>query len=106
MEDGIVTISRAAGTVQYPAKFMLVGAANPCPCGNHGSQTKRCTCLPGAVNRYAKRISGPIIDRIDLVMPVPAVNVEKLTLDDGMKAESSIIIRARVKKAGIGKLND
>lgn len=99
MEDGIVTISRAAGTVQYPAKFMLVGAANPCPCGNHGSETKRCTCLPGMVNRYQKRISGPIIDRIDLTMHVPAVKAEKLTFDTSMKAESSAIIRARVQKA-------
>lgn len=99
MEDGVVNISRAAGTIQYPAKFMLVGAANPCPCGNHGSQTKRCTCLPGTVNRYEKRISGPIIDRIDLVMPVPAVDVEKLTLDGVFKAESSSAIRTRVQRA-------
>ncbi len=99
MEDGIVSISRAAGSVQYPAKFMLVGAANPCPCGNHGSPTKRCTCPMGTVSRYEKRISGPIIDRIDLVMPVPAVKVEKLTFDNGLKAESSRTIRARVQLA-------
>ena len=99
MEDGIVSISRAAGTVQYPAKFMLVGAANPCPCGNHGSETKRCTCLPGTVSRYEKRISGPIMDRIDLVMHVPAVKVEKLTFDSPGQAESSAIIRARVQTA-------
>ncbi len=99
MEDGIVSISRAAGTVQYPAKFMLVGAANPCPCGNHGSPTKRCTCPMGAVSRYDKRISGPIMDRIDLTMSVPAVKVEKLTYEDGVKAESSASIRARVQNA-------
>ncbi len=99
MEDGIVSISRAAGTVQYPAKFMLVAAANPCPCGNHGSETKRCTCLPGAIHRYEQRISGPIIDRIDLSMHVPAVKVEKLTLDPAQKAESSAIIRKRVQEA-------
>lgn len=99
MEDGIVSISRAAGTVQYPAKFMLVGAANPCPCGNRGSQTKRCTCLPGTISRYEKRISGPIIDRIDLVMPVPAVNVEKLTVSSLGTSESSASIRVRLQEA-------
>lgn len=99
MEDGIVSISRAAGTVQYPAKFMLVAAANPCPCGNHGSETKRCTCLPGAIHRYAQRVSGPIIDRIDLSMHVPAVKVEKLTLDTSQKAQHSATIRMRVQAA-------
>ncbi len=98
MEDGIVAISRAAGTVQYPAKFMMVGAANPCPCGNFGSETKRCSCMPGTVNRYKKRVSGPIIDRIDLVMSVPAVKVEKLT-GEASGAESSSNIRDRVQKA-------
>jgi len=98
MEDGIVTISRASGSVTYPSKFMLVGAANPCPCGNYGSQTKRCTCLPGAVSRYKKRISGPLLDRIDLHVHVPAVQPEKLTLDKG-KSESSVSVRTRVQKA-------
>lgn len=98
MEDGIVTISRAAGTVTYPAKFMLVGAANPCPCGNLGSETKRCTCLPGTVSRYQKRLSGPLMDRIDLHVPVPAVKVEKLT-GSGPFGESSKIVRLRVQQA-------
>lgn len=97
LEDGIVTISRAAGTITYPAKFMLVAAANPCPCGNLGSQTKRCTCLPGVVTRYKKRISGPILDRIDLHVTVPAVQVEKLTSQT--VAETSQNIRKRVQKA-------
>ena len=78
IEDGIVHISRASGSVMYPAKFMLVGAANPCPCGNFESRTKLCTCLPGVVARYKRRISGPIIDRIDLHVYVPEVLVEKL----------------------------
>jgi len=99
MEDGIVSISRAAGTVQYPAKFMLVAAANPCPCGNYGSQTKRCTCLPAVVSRYGKRISGPIIDRIDLVMPVASVTVDKLTAAGTPPAESSASIRSRLQSA-------
>ncbi|MBI3576669.1 YifB family Mg chelatase-like AAA ATPase [Candidatus Gottesmanbacteria bacterium] len=98
MEDGIVSISRAAGTVSYPAKFMMVGAANPCPCGNYGSQIKRCTCLPGAIARYHQRVSGPIIDRIDLNMHVPAVKVEKLT-SVVTKAESSQSIQKRVQHA-------
>jgi magnesium chelatase family protein len=98
LEDGIVSISRAAGTVTYPAKFMLIGASNPCPCGNHGSETKRCTCMPGMVSRYAKRISGPIIDRIDLHVHVPPVNVEKLT-SENYTSESSKSIQKRVEKA-------
>lgn len=99
MEDGFVTISRAAGTVTYPAKFMLIAAANPCPCGNWGSETKRCTCLPGMTSRYQKRISGPIIDRIDLHVSVPAVRVEKLTGAGGIKAEVSKTIQQRVQQA-------
>lgn len=99
LEDGIVTISRAAGTVAYPAKFMLVAAANPCPCGNYGSHTKRCTCLPGTILRYQKRISGPMLDRIDLHVPVPAVAVDKLTGPASERAESSETIQKRVQKA-------
>lgn len=97
MEDGIVTISRASGTLTFPAKFMLVGAANPCPCGNFGSDQRKCTCFPGTILRYQKRISGPIIDRIDLHVRVPAVNVEKLTGD--VRSESSKSIQSRVQKA-------
>jgi magnesium chelatase family protein len=98
LEDGVVSISRASGSVTYPSKFMLVGAANPCPCGNNGSPTKRCTCLPGTVSRYKKRISGPLLDRIDLHVHVPAVQPEKLTMSF-TKAEASIDIRRRVQKA-------
>ena len=99
IEDGIVSISRAAGSVIYPAKFMLIGAANPCPCGNFGSANKRCKCLPGMVSRYAKRISGPIIDRIDLHVYVPEVQVDKLVRDVHIKSESSETIRKRVQDA-------
>ncbi len=101
IEDGIVHISRASGSVTYPAKFMLVGAANPCPCGNFGSLTKRCTCLPGTVSRYQKRISGPILDRIDLHSFVPEVKVEKLVDTSVRKSESSHEVRQRVQKARI-----
>src|SRR3989344_3228893 len=98
LEDGIVTISRAAGTVTFPAKFLLIAAANPCPCGNYGSQTKRCTCLPGMILRYKKRISGPLIDRIDLHVHVPAVQVEKITSNQST-AEASKVIQERVQSA-------
>jgi magnesium chelatase family protein len=100
VEDGVVNISRAAGTVSFPAKFMLLAAANPCPCGNFGSTTKNCTCLPGMVTRYQKRISGPIMDRIDLHVRVPAVPVEKFacTYKAG-QAETSQIIKKRVQMA-------
>jgi magnesium chelatase family protein len=98
IEDGIVTISRAVGSVQYPAKFILVAAANPCPCGNLGSEFKRCTCPPGVVSRYQKRISGPILDRIDLHIHVPAVSTEKLT-DRSIQNETSKKVRKRVQKA-------
>ncbi|TSC53961.1 MAG: magnesium chelatase family protein, partial [Microgenomates group bacterium LiPW_16] len=103
MEDGIVTISRAAGQISFPAKFILVAASNPCPCGYFGDPVKTCTCLPGQIIRYQKRISGPIMDRIDLHIEVPAVKVEKLTAGSppagGLTADSSKIIKKRVQKA-------
>lgn len=97
MEDGHVTISRAAGSVKFPCRFSLVAAANPCPCGYLGDETKNCVCSPSAITRYQKRISGPILDRIDIHVTVPAVKVEKLTTSS--KSESSKIIQARVQKA-------
>jgi magnesium chelatase family protein len=97
MEDGHVTISRAAGSVKFPSRFSLVAAANPCPCGYFGDETRNCTCSASAITRYQKRISGPILDRIDIHLSVPAVKVEKLTKTHS--AESSARIRARVQKA-------
>ncbi|MBI4999420.1 YifB family Mg chelatase-like AAA ATPase, partial [Candidatus Gottesmanbacteria bacterium] len=103
MEDGVVTISRAAGQVTYPAKFILVAASNPCPCGYLGDPVKNCICLPGRIMQYQKRISGPIIDRIDLHLEVPAVKVEKLATqraqDEKEGTENSKIIQKRVQKA-------
>lgn len=99
MEDGVVTISRAAGSVTYPANFLLVGAANPCPCGYFGDPKHSCRCLPGQISRYQKRISGPILDRIDLHVDVPSVEVEKLTSQTGKFVEKSKEIRSRVEKA-------
>lgn len=98
MEDGVVTISRAAGTVSYPAQFSLVAAANPCPCGYYGSDTKTCKCFPGQISRYQKRVSGPILDRIDIHIDVPQVKVEKL-LENTKLGESSAIIQEKVQKA-------
>jgi len=100
MEDGAVTVSRAAGTLTFPAKFILVAASNPCPCGFYGDPNKKCRCLPGQILRYQKRISGPIIDRIDLHIELPAVKVEKLT-GDGVRivTETSKKIKERVQKA-------
>lgn len=97
IEDGIVNISRAAGSLTFPAQFILVAASNPCPCGFYGSQEKPCTCLPGQVMHYQKKISGPIIDRIDLHLEVPAVKIKKLEGEE--KRESSKLIKKRVQKA-------
>lgn len=98
MEDGLVTISRAQGRVTFPAKFISVAASNPCPCGFLGDPKKECQCLPGQIIRYKRRVSGPIIDRIDLHVDVPAVEVEKLTAEN-LKSEKSTLIRRRVQKA-------
>jgi len=97
LEDGVVTISRAAFQVNFPAKFILVAASNPCPCGYLGDPKHECRCTSGQIIRYRKRISGPIIDRIDLHVEVPAVEVDKLT--NHPQTESSLTIRKRVQKA-------
>src|SRR3989344_3954644 len=100
IENGMVTISRAAGAITYPAKFLLVAAANPCPCGNYGEPTKKCSCMPGAILRYQKRISGPILDRIDLHLDVPAVPTDKLVEAEGKHArETSAVVKKRVNAA-------
>jgi magnesium chelatase family protein len=98
MEDGVVTISRAAGTVTYPANFSLIAAANPCPCGYFGSDTKSCKCLPGQISRYQKRISGPILDRIDIHVTIPQVKVEKL-IAENTDSETSESIQKRVQES-------
>lgn len=98
MEDGVVTISRAKGSVTYPAKFLLVAASNPCPCGYFGDPKRACSCLPGMIVRYQKRISGPILDRIDIHIDVPSVETQKL-VDDKSRRESSKQIQRRVQTA-------
>lgn len=97
LEDGLVTVSRAQGTLSFPAKFILVAAQNPCPCGYLGDSKKPCTCSPSQVIRYQKKISGPLLDRIDLHIEVPRVKFEKLS-DDNL-AEKSEKVRARVEAA-------
>ncbi|HEY74596.1 MAG TPA: YifB family Mg chelatase-like AAA ATPase [Thermoflexia bacterium] len=97
MEDGVVTISRSTGTLTFPARFMLVAAMNPCPCGYWGDPVRECTCSPATVTRYQKRISGPLLDRIDIHIEVPRVDYEKLT--DDRRGEPSAAIRERVERA-------
>ena len=97
LEDKVVTISRAKGSYTFPANFMLVGAMNPCPCGYHGDPVKECTCTTAMVTRYQKRISGPLLDRIDIHAEVPRVDFDKLS--DDRLGEPSEAIQARVEAA-------
>lgn len=97
LEDGVVTISRAAGTLSYPCTMMLVCAMNPCPCGYLGHPKHPCTCPPGAAAKYLSRISGPLLDRLDIHIEVPPVEFQQLT--DKTPSESSSSIRERVSNA-------
>jgi len=97
MEDKTVTISRAQGSLTFLANFQLVAAMNPCPCGYYGDAVKPCTCAPATVTKYQKRISGPMLDRIDMHIQVPRVDFEKLSSD--RLGESSAEIRKRVQAA-------
>ena len=97
LEDKVVTISRAQGRVTFPANFMLVGAMNPCPCGYYGDPFRKCTCSPGLVSRYQRRISGPFIDRVDIFIEVPHIDYEKLA--DDRLGEPSTTVQSRVNAA-------
>ncbi|KAB2643306.1 MAG: YifB family Mg chelatase-like AAA ATPase [Verrucomicrobia bacterium] len=97
LEDGKVTISRAAGTMTFPAMFMLVAAMNPCPCGYYGDLKRECRCTPPQRERYRQRISGPLLDRIDLHVEAPAIEYQELVGKE--LAESSFQIRDRIIKA-------
>jgi len=97
MEDGMVTISRAQGSISFPAKFMLIGAMNPCPCGFASDPDKDCTCTQTSIVRYQRRLSGPLLDRIDIHVEVPRVDYEKLT--GTSSPEGSSAIRRRVEGA-------
>ena len=97
IEDKIVTISRAQGSLTFPANFQLIAAMNPCPCGYYTDLVKPCTCSSSSVTKYQKRISGPLLDRIDIYIEVPRVEYEKLS--DKRLGESSKVVRARVEAA-------
>ena len=97
LEDGVITVARARGTHTFPADFTLIATANPCPCGFYGSK-KECTCLPAQIVRYQRKLSGPIIDRIDLFVEVDHVQHDKL-LSDSSSGDKSAHIRKRVEKA-------
>lgn len=99
LEDGQITISRVSGTVTYPASFTLIAAANPCPCGWHGSSQNKCVCSQYSLYLYRKKLSGPILDRIDMFIRVKAVDVNKLTDFQFKSAEKSKVIRKRVTSA-------
>jgi len=97
LEDSVVSIARASMTLNFPASFMLVAAMNPCPCGFYGDPTRECRCTPAIIQRYLGKISGPLIDRIDIQIEVPAVPYKELRT--GEVTESSADMRARVDKA-------
>ena len=97
LEDGVITVSRAGGTVTYPASFMLCASMNPCPCGHFGSAKRRCTCTPNDVRRYRARISGPLLDRIDIQVEVDGVEYDDLVSET--KEESSFAVKQRADAA-------
>lgn len=97
LEDKIVTISRVNASLTYPCNFMFVASMNPCPCGYYGSQDKECTCTPQAIERYMGKISGPLLDRIDIQIEVTPVKYQKLSSDTPV--ETSEQIKLRINKA-------
>lgn len=97
LEDRIITISRARSTCNYPASFMLIASLNPCPCGFHNHPEKECMCSPGMVHKYLNRISGPLLDRIDIHIEVVPVRYDKLS--DSGRTEKSAVVRERVMRA-------
>ena len=97
LEDGVVTVSRAKQSLDYPAKFMLIASMNPCPCGNFGSKTRQCRCTAAEIRRYVSRLSGPLLDRIDLQVEVDGISYEELRFSP--PSEDSATIKARVEKA-------
>ncbi len=97
LEDGTITVSRNAVSVTYPADFMLIASMNPCPCGNYGSHTAECKCSASQIHRYLNKLSGPLLDRIDIHIEVASVSYDDLHED--RFAESSAVIRERVNKA-------
>jgi magnesium chelatase family protein len=99
LEDKQVTISRAAMSLTFPALFTLVASMNPCPCGYFGSASRECKCSPMQIQRYVSKISGPLMDRIDIHVDVPAVNFKELRGKSAPEGESSAVIRERIERA-------
>lgn len=97
LEDGVITITRVENAVEYPANFTLIASMNPCPCGNYGSRDKECKCTPNAIKKYLNKLSGPLMDRIDIHIEVDSVTYEELRSDE--LEEPSESIKARVDKA-------
>lgn len=97
LEDGVVTVCRMKMTVTFPARPMLVGATNPCPCGNRGDGTSRCECGQESIRNYRRRLSGPLLDRLDVHVVLPRVDL--IDLQSSEQGESSEVVRARVEKA-------
>ena len=97
LEDGKVTITRTSGKVTYPSSFMLVAAMNPCKCGHYGDPNGKCTCKPADREKYLAKISGPLLDRIDIQVEVPALSYDELSAP--RNGESSAVVRERVNKA-------
>ena len=97
LEDGVVTISRASGAASFPCQFQLVCAMNPCRCGWYGDPSGRCTCSSASVHNYLSRISGPLLDRIDIIVEVPALNFDDLR--SHAEPEPSSAVKARVEAA-------
>ncbi len=102
LEEGFVTVSRAKGTVRFPSQFMLVAAMNPCPCGYFGTDVRRCRCTPGQIERYLSKISGPLVDRIDIHIDVPAMSFSKLRSKSGQLGSAAMrgdVVKAREVQA-------
>ncbi len=98
LEDGVITISRSGGTVTYPASFMLCASMNPCPCGNYGSKKRRCTCTPNDIRRYRAKISGPLLDRIDIQVEVDGVEYDELVSETEEESSAEVKRRADVAR--------
>ncbi|MHC4751344.1 MAG: YifB family Mg chelatase-like AAA ATPase, partial [Planctomycetota bacterium] len=111
LEDGFIIVSRAKKTVRFPAQFMLVAAMNPCPCGYFGSDARRCKCTPGQIRRYLSKVSGPLVDRIDIHIDVPAISFRKLRSKSGQLDSAAMrqdVVRAagiQAKRFGDGKVH-
>jgi magnesium chelatase family protein len=100
LEDGFVIVSRAKKTVRFPAQFVLVAAMNPCPCGYFGSDARRCKCTPGQIRRYLSKVSGPLVDRIDIHIDVPAISFRRLRSKSG-QLDSAAMRQDVVRAAGV-----